>query len=185
MPQFVHLHNHSHYSLLDGACKIEDLLSAAVACDMPALALTDHGNMFGAIEFYKTARKHGIKPIIGVEAYVAPKSRKEKKSDRGVAETSFHLVLLAKNLAGYKNLMRLVSIGYLEGFYYRPRVDKEVLREYSEGIIALSACLKGEVPYNFRKKGYDAAKKSALEYLEIFKDDYYLEIQNHDITEEK
>jgi len=185
MPQYIHLHNHSHYSLLDGACKIPDLVSAAVKCEMPALALTDHGNMFGAIEFYKTARKKNIKPIVGVEAYVAPRSRKERKAEKGIAETSFHLVLLAKNLAGYRNLMRLVSIGYLEGFYYRPRLDKEVLRKYSEGIIALSACLKGEVPYKLLNNSYDEAKKAALEYREIFKDDYYLEIQNHGIPEQK
>ncbi|RMF70363.1 MAG: DNA polymerase III subunit alpha, partial [Calditrichaeota bacterium] len=184
MPQFVHLHNHSHYSLLDGACKIGDLIGAAVKCEMPALAITDHGNMFGAIEFYRAARKQGIKPIIGVEAYVAPGSRKERKTDRRVADTSFHLVLLAKNKQGYQNLMRLVSIGYLEGFYYRPRIDKEVLREYHEGIIAFSACLKGEVPYYLLKKGYEEARRCALEYREIFKDDYYLEIHNHGIPEE-
>jgi len=184
MSEYIHLHNHSHYSLLDGACKINDLVGAAVENEMPALAITDHGNMFGAIEFYKAARKSDVKPIIGVEAYVAPRSRKERKSPTGVADTSFHLVLLAKNFKGYQNLMRLVSIGYLEGFYYRPRVDKEVLREHSEGIIALSACLKGEVPYYLLRKGYDAAKQSAMEYREIFGDDFYLEIQNHGITEE-
>lgn len=184
MSHYIHLHNHSHFSLLDGACKIKDLVQAAVDNDMPALALTDHGNMFGAIEFYKTAREAGIKPIVGVEAYVAPRGRKERKAPTGVADTSFHLVLLAKNFTGYQNLMRLVSIGYLEGFYYRPRVDKEVLRQYHEGIIALSACLKGEVPYYLLNRGYDAAKKSALEYREIFGDDYYLEIQNHGIKEE-
>ncbi len=128
MPQFIHLHNHSHYSLLDGACKIGDLVSNAVKYGMPALALTDHGNMFGAIEFYKQARGLGVKPIIGVEAYVAPGSRKDKKAGKNVADTSNHLVLLAKDKAGYQNLMRLVSIGYLEGFYYRPRIDKEVLK---------------------------------------------------------
>ena len=151
---------------------------------MPALALTDHGNMFGAMEFYKKALKSGIKAIIGVEAYVAPGSRKERKSAKGMSDTSFHLVLLAKNVEGYRNLMHLVSIGYLEGFYYRPRVDKEVLKKYREGLVALSACLKGEVPYFLLNKGYEAAKKSALEYRDIFGDDYYLEIQNHKISEE-
>ena len=184
MPGYVHLHNHSHFSLLDGACKIDALTTAAVENNMPALALTDHGNMFGAVEFYKTARKKDLKPIIGVEAYVAPGSRKERKSDKKISDTSYHLVLLAKNITGYRNLMRLVSIGYLEGFYYRPRVDKEVLQKYSEGLIALSACMKGEVPYYLLKKGYDAAKQSALDYREIFKDDYYLEIHNHGIDEE-
>ncbi|MFQ5751335.1 MAG: DNA polymerase III subunit alpha, partial [bacterium] len=185
MAQFIHLHNHSHYSLLDGACKVEDLVKAAVNNSMSALALTDHGNMFGAIEFYKKARHKGIKPIIGVEAYVAPKSRKERKSAKGISDTSFHLVLLAKNKEGYQNLMRLVSIGYLEGFYYRPRIDKEVLKKYHQGLVALSACLKGEVSSNLLKKGYEDAKKSAREYQEIFKEDYYLEIQNHGIREEE
>ncbi len=151
---------------------------------MPSIALTDHGNMFGAVEFYRLAQKLGIKPIVGVEAYVAPGSRKQRKYTHGIAGTSFHLVLLAKNFKGYQNLMRLVSTAYLDGFYYKPRMDKEVLREYSEGIIALSACLKGEVPYNFLRKGYDEAKRLALEYRDIFKDDYYLEIQNHGIQEE-
>jgi len=140
--------------------------------------------MFGAIEFYKQAREHGVKPIIGVEAYIAPGSRKDKKAGKNVSDTSNHLVLLAKNKAGYQNLMRLVSIGYLEGFYYRPRIDKEVLKQYREGLVVLSACLKGEIPYYLRKKGYDAARKLALEYREIFGDDYYLEIHNHGIPEE-
>ena len=184
MPRFVHLHNHSHYSLLDGACKVEDLVKAAVDCNMSALALTDHGNMFGAIEFYQKAREQGVKPIIGVETYVAPRSRKEKKSGKNISDTSYHLVLLAKNRVGYQNLMRLVSIAFLEGFYYRPRVDKEVLKEHREGLLALSGCLKGEVPHGLLNKGYEAAKRQAIEYREIFQDDYYLEIQNHGIPEE-
>ncbi len=185
MSKFVHLHNHSHYSLLDGACRVEQLIEAAVKCDMPAIALTDHGNMFGAIEFYKKALKAGLRPIIGVEAYVAPGSRKEKKATKSnVSDTSYHLVLLAKNLEGYRNLMRLVSIGYIEGFYYKPRIDKEVLQKYHEGLIALSACLKGEVPHALLNRGYEVAKKIALEYREIFGDDYYIEIQNHGIEEE-
>jgi len=185
MSQFIHLHNHSHYSLLDGACKIEGLVGEAVKNEMSALALTDHGCIFGAIDFYKTSRKHDVKPIIGVEAYIAPGSRKERKYKHGISATSFHLVLLAKNEIGYQNLMRLVSIGYLEGFYYRPRIDREVLKEYCEGIVALSACLKGEVAYSYLKKDYDAAKQMAMEYREIFGDDFYLEIQNHGIPDEK
>ncbi|NIR49814.1 DNA polymerase III subunit alpha [candidate division KSB1 bacterium] len=185
MPQFIHLHNHSHYSLLDGACKVGELLQAAADCHMPSLALTDHGNMFGAVDFYKKARELGVKPIIGVEAYVAPHSRKDRKSEKGISDTSYHLVLLAKNKEGYQNLMRLVSIGYLEGFYYRPRIDKAVLRKYNDGLVALSACLKGEVSSALLNKGYEAAKAQALEYREIFKDDYYLEIQNHGIDKEK
>jgi DNA polymerase-3 subunit alpha len=185
MVGFIHLHNHSHYSLLDGACRIEDLVDAAKKCNMPALALTDHGNMFGAIEFYKTCAKAGIKPIIGVEAYMAPRSRKEKSAPKSnISDASYHLVLLAKNLDGYKNLMRLVSIGFLEGFYYRPRLDREVLQQYHDGIIALSACLKGEVSYKMIHEGYEASRKVALAYREIFGDDYYLEIHNHGIPEE-
>src|SRR3990172_9313904 len=175
MVDFVHLHNHSHYSLLDRACKIHDLVNEAVKNNMPAIALTDHGCMFGAIEFYKYAKQNDIKPIVGVEAYIAPDNRKQRKYAEGISTTSFHLVLLAKNFKGYQNLMHLVSLGYLEGFYYRPRMDKEILKQYSEGIIALSACLKGEVAYSFLKKGYDAAKNMVQEYLDIFKDDFYLE----------
>ncbi len=151
---------------------------------MSSIALTDHGCMFGAIEFYQKARRKNIKPILGVEAYIAPGSRKERKAPHGISATSFHVVLLAKNFTGYQNLMRMVSIGYLEGFYYRPRIDREVLEAHSEGVICMSACLKGEVAYNFLKKGYDVAKKMAMEYREIFKDDYYLEIHNHGIPEE-
>ena len=185
MSNFIHLHNHSHYSLLDGACRIDDLVRAAVENDMDALALTDHGVMFGAVEFYQKCDEAGIKPIIGVEAYVAPRSRKEKALDKGgVSDTSYHLLLLAKNERGYKNLMYMVSMGFLEGFYYRPRIDKELLRQYHEGIIAASACLKGEVAYKFHHKGFDAALEAAKEYREIFGDDYYLEVQNHGFPEE-
>ncbi|MBN2009844.1 DNA polymerase III subunit alpha [candidate division KSB1 bacterium] len=187
MAEFIHLHNHSHYSLLDGACKIKDLVNQAVAFNMPALALTDHGNMFGAIEFYKTAKKAGIKPIIGSEMYIAPGSRHERAASQtnGAKDTAFHLVLLAKNQTGYINLMKLVSIGYLEGFYYKPRIDREVLAQYSEGLIALSACLKGEVPRMIVRDNMERAEQIAREYKELFGDDYYLEIQDHDIPEEK
>lgn len=185
MSGFVHLHNHSHYSLLDGACRIKDLVDAAKRFHMPALALTDHGNMCGAVEFYKACKKADIKPVIGVEAYIAPRSRKEKAAQKGgMADTSFHLVLLAKNLQGYQNIMRLVSIGYLEGFYYRPRIDREVLQKYHEGIIVLSACLKGEVAQALLSNNYEGAKQIALDYRELFGDDYYLEIHKHGIPEE-
>lgn len=185
MSRFVHLHNHSHYSLLDGACRIKDLVDAAKRNHMPALALTDHGNMCGAIEFYKTCKKADLKPVIGVEAYMAPRSRKEKSASKaGMADTSFHLVLLAKNLQGYQNIMRLVSIGYLEGFYYRPRIDREVLQKYHEGIIVLSACLKGEVAQALLAGNEEGARQVALEYRELFGDDYYLEIHKHGIPEE-
>ena len=185
MRDFVHLHNHSHYSLLDGACKIDDLISTCKEFGMDTLALTDHGNMFGAIEFYTKAKKAGIKPIIGAEVYIAPKSRFDKTSSaKGGSDTSFHLILLAKNEEGYRNLMKLVSVGFLEGFYYKPRIDKEILRDYSSGLIALSACLKGEVPQMLLRNDPIAAEKSALEFKQIFKDDYYFEIHRIGIPEE-
>ncbi len=185
MSGFVHLHNHSHYSLLDGACRIKDLVDAAKRNNMSALALTDHGCMFGAIEFYKACKKAEIKPVVGVEAYVAPRSRKEKSTQKGtMADTSYHLVLLAKNAQGYKNIMRLTSIGYLEGFYYRPRIDWEMLQKYHEGIIVFSACLKGEVAQKILHGKIDEARKTALQYRELFGDDYYLEIHKHNLPEE-
>ena len=183
MVDFVHLHNHSHFSLLDGACRIEDLIATAVEYEMPALALTDHGNMFGAIEFYEKCMNKAIKPIIGSEVYVAPGSRKDKQA-RSNESTSYHLVLLCKNDVGYKNLMKLVSAGYLDGFYYKPRIDKELLRQHSDGLIALSACLKGEVPRKYLKENMDAARQAAEEYRDIFGEDFYLEVQNHGIADE-
>ncbi|KAA3616069.1 MAG: DNA polymerase III subunit alpha [Calditrichaeota bacterium] len=185
MSKYVHLHNHSHYSLLDGASRIDGLVNKAVENNMDAIALTDHGVMFGAVEFYQKCDAAGVKPIIGVEAYVAPGHRKNKSNlhlKRG--ETTNHLILLAKNERGYKNLMYLVSMGFLEGFYYKPRMDKELLREYSEGLICTSACLKGEVSFKSNALGYEAAREAALEYREIFGDDYYLEVQNHGIDKE-
>jgi DNA polymerase-3 subunit alpha len=182
---FVHLHTHTHYSLLDGACRIDDLVSAAKAFHMPALAVTDHGNMFGAVEFYQKAIKAGLKPIIGCEIYVAPGDRKDKSSPRGIADASYHLILLVKEKRGYENLMRLSSIGYLEGFYYKPRVDKEVLAQYKEGLIALSACLKGEVARAIMRERLDQAKEIASFYKDLFgPGNFYLEIQNHGIEEE-
>jgi DNA polymerase-3 subunit alpha len=181
---FVHLHTHSHFSLLDGACRIEELVKSARDYGMPALALTDHGNMFGAIEFYQAAVEAGIKPIIGVETYVAPRSRKEKTRSEH-EDSAYHLILLAKDLTGYRNLMKLVSIAYLEGFYYKPRIDLEVLREYHQGIIALSSCLKGEIPRAIIQGHIEKAKEKAEAYLKIFGDDFYLEVQNHGIEEEK
>jgi len=184
MSSFVHLHNHTHYSLLDGACRIEDMMKLATEYKMPALAITDHGNMFGAIEFFKKAKASGIKPIIGVEAYVAPESRFEKTTQKG-RDNAYHIVLLAKNQEGYRNLLKLVSAGFLEGFYYKPRIDKELLWKHHEGLIALTACLHGEVPRKMVKQGMDAARKSALEYKDIFGEDFYLEIQDHGIEEER
>jgi len=181
---FVHLHLHTQYSLLDGACKIDDLLDMAVKYKMPAVAMTDHGNMFGAIEFYQKAINKGVKPIIGCEVYVAPDSRFEKSS-KGIQEASFHLILLAKDELGYKNLMKLVSIGYLEGFYYRPRVDKEALAKYNDGLLALSACLKGEIAHLIRSGDTALAKRTADAYRHIFgKGNFYLEIQDNLIKEQ-
>ena len=184
MTEFVHLHNHSHYSLLDGACRINDLVSMAAKHKMKALALTDHGNMFGAAEFYQKCLKTGIKPIIGSEVYVAPRSRLEKKTRPGDTATAYHLVLLCKNEIGYKNLMKLVSQGYIDGFYYRPRIDKELLKQHSKGLIALSACLKGEVAHKYLKLNIDSAREALDEYKQIFGDDFYLEVQDHGIPEE-
>jgi len=177
---FVHLHTHSDYSLLDGACSISQLVNQAYKSDMPALALTDHGNLFGAIDFYQKAKKRGIKPIIGCEVYVAPESRFKKRKTRG-EETSHHLTLLVKNKQGYRNLMELVTAGFLEGFYYNPRVDKDILSQKKEGLIALSGCLKGEIPSLFQQGKPEKAKKTALFYRDLYKDDFYLEIQDESL----
>jgi len=175
---------HTQYSLLDGACRLNDLVSLARNMKMPACAITDHGNMFGAIEFYQKAQDKGIKPIIGCEVYIAPDSRFEKSS-RGIQEASFHLVLLAKDEIGYRNLMKLVSVGYLEGFYYRPRIDKEVLARHNDGLIGLSACLKGEIPHLILSGDINGAKKMADQYRHIFgADNFYLEIQDNGIEDQ-
>ncbi len=183
---FVHLHTHSQYSLLDGACRLDAVIELAKQHRMPALAITDHGNMFGAVEFYKKATKAGVKPIIGCEAYVAGGSRFEKKPSNKYPDGGFHLVLLVKNLTGYKNLIKLCSAGFLEGFYHRPRIDKQLLRERSEGLIATSACLKGEVNWNLLHGDTDAAVTAALELQEIFgKGNFFLEIQDHGLEAER
>src|SRR3989338_611089 len=182
---FVHLHVHTQYSLLDGACILERLIHKAREHKMPACAITDHGNMFGAIEFYDIAMKNGIKPIIGSEVYIAPDSRFEKSS-HGIHEASFHLILLAKNETGYKNLMKLVSIGFLEGFYYRPRIDKDLLVKYKDGLICTSSCLKGEIPHLIQTNQLDQARKVIDEYKNIFgKENFYLEIQDNLIPEQE
>ena len=181
---FVHLHLHTQFSLLDGACRIPELLALANQFKMPSLAITDHGNMFGAIDFYIEARKAGIKPIIGCEAYIAPGSRLEKSS-AGIEDAAYHIILLAKDETGYGNLMKLVSIGYLEGFYYRPRIDKEALEQYSKGLIGLSACLKGEIPSLLRQRRFNDALKCADTYLQIFgKDNFFLEVQGNSLPEQ-
>ncbi len=183
---FVHLHNHTQYSLLDGALKIDDFISKAKDYRMPALAITDHGNMFGAIEFYKKAIASGIKPIIGSEVYVAPVNRTKKEPLRGLPDAGFHLILLVKNQDGYKNLIKLSTAGYLEGFYHKPRIDKETLRKHSEGLIGLSSCLKGEIPWLLLNDKHKKAKDVALDYKKIFGEkNFFLELQNHELEDEK
>ncbi|MFO7951753.1 MAG: PHP domain-containing protein, partial [Bacillota bacterium] len=144
MSDFVHLHCHSEYSLLDGAARYRAIVGRAAQTGMPAVAITDHGTMFGVIDFYRVAKEAGVKPILGCEVYVSPRSRLDKEV--GKDDWQYHLVLLAQNETGYKNLMQLVSAGFLEGFYYKPRVDHELLKKYNQGLIALSACLAGEIP---------------------------------------
>jgi DNA polymerase-3 subunit alpha len=180
---FVHLHTHSEYSLLDGANRIPDLVASAKEMGMPAVALTDHGNLFGAIHFYDACKQAGIKPLIGFEAYVAPGSRKSREGRMG---NYAHLLLLAETLEGYRNLLRLSSIGYLEGFYYRPRIDREALREHAAGIIATSACLKGEVAGALLEDNYARARKAAVEMAALFGErNFFLEIQDHGMPEQE
>jgi DNA polymerase-3 subunit alpha len=182
---FVHLHLHTQYSLLDGACRVKELIEQALEYKMPALAMTDHGNMFGAIEFYEEVQKHGIKPIVGCEVYIAPKSRFDR-NESSISEASNHFILLARDEEGYQNLMKLVSIGYLEGFYYRPRIDKEILAKHSKGLIGTTACLKGEVPCLLMDNRFNDALKTADEFSSIFgKENFYLEIQENFIPEQR
>ncbi|HEX9949651.1 MAG TPA: DNA polymerase III subunit alpha [Thermodesulfobacteriota bacterium] len=185
MKEFVHLHLHSQYSLLDGAIRFEELFPLARTYGMKSLALTDHGNMFGAIEFYQGAISHGIKPIIGCEIYVAPESRLKKEPGK-VKDASYHLVLLVKNLEGYGNLIRLISLAHLEGFYYKPRVDKELLEKYNAGLIILSGCLKGEIPSLLRAEKHDEARAVAGWYKEVFDQGrFYLELQDNGLEEQR
>lgn len=191
MPEFIHLHNHSHYSLQDGACTVDGLIQAAKKHGMKSVALTDHGVMYGVIEFYRKSIKAGIKPIIGMEAYVVSGgSRFDKRSagnnGNGRKKKHYnHLILLAKNYQGYKNLSKLSTLGHTEGFYYKPRIDLELLREYNKGLICTTACANGVVSSHLVQGDYDKAKKTAITYKEIFQDDFYLEIQNHNMDVEK
>ncbi len=188
-PGFVHLHNHTTYSLLDGAQRLDEVLTRAAQDGQGALAVTDHGNLFGALEFGRKAERHGIRPIIGIEAYVAPGSRFDKSPQQPLGagrKPYFHLILLAESYAGYKNLIRLSTAGFLEGFYYRPRVDKEILQRHSGGLVCLSACLAGEVPTHLRSGRYDLALRAAGEFRDLFGEGrYWLELQDHGLEEQK
>lgn len=180
---FVHLHVHSEYSLLDGACRLKELVRHVKSLGQTAVAVTDHGVMYGAVDFYKEAKEQGIKPIIGCEVYVAPRTRFDKEMN--LDSKPYHLVLLCRNNKGYENLVKLVSLGFTEGFYNKPRVDTELLRKHSEGLICLSGCLAGEVARKLANGEYEAAKNTALLYRDIFgEDNYFLEIQNHGIREQ-
>ena len=182
---FTHLHVHTEYSLLDGSSKIRELTARAKELGMDSMAITDHGVMYGVIDFYRAAREVGIKPILGCEVYVAPGSRFDRENGAG-EDRYYHLILLAENNTGYKNLMKIVSKGFVDGFYYKPRVDLDLLETYHEGIISLSACLAGEVQKYLARGMYEEAKRSALRYSEIFgKDHFYLELQDHGIPEQK
>ena len=180
MPDFCHLHCHTQYSLLDGAARIKNLVSRAAELEMPAIAITDHGNLYGVPEFYTKAKAANVRPIIGCEFYIAPSGMEDKK-DR----TRYHQVLLAKNEVGYRNLIKLSSDSFKDGYYYKPRIDKETLRVHGEGLIATTCCLQGEVPQTILKKGEDEAKKIFREYLDIFGADYYIELQDHDIEDQR
>ena len=180
---FAHLHVHTQFSLLDGANKVGPLIDHAKASGMDAIAITDHGNMFGAVEFFKKAKEKGVKPIIGCEAYLAPGKRTDRtqiaKSDDFENGGNFHLILLAQNKIGYRNLCRLLSAAYKEGLYYKPRIDKEILAECNEGLIVLSGCLSGEIARYLRANKFDKACEAAEWYASIFKDRYYLELQDN------
>src|SRR5579885_2037060 len=183
MSQFVHLHLHTDYSLLDGACDVEKLCEHVHQLGMPAVAMTDHGNIFGAVHFVNAAHKHGVKPIVGCELYVC------KKDDHRAApegDTYNHLLVLAENEEGYRNLVKITSEASLHGFYYKPRISKKFLAEHSRGLIALSACLKGEVAENLTEGKYESAREAAATYSDIFgKGSFYLEIQDQGIPEEQ
>jgi len=183
IPYFAHLHVHTQYSILDGAAQIDPLLEKVKSVGMDAIAITDHGNMYGVLQFTEAARKKGIKPIIGCEVYVAEGSRFDKRGRED--RSGYHLVLLAKNREGYENLSRLVSLGFIQGYYYTPRIDKEILRKNSRGLIASSACLAGEIPRTLMEKGLEQAEKVLEDFIDIFGGDFYLELQRHGIPEQE
>ena len=175
---FVHLHTHTEYSLLDGSNKIKEYVARVKELGMNAAAITDHGAMYGVIDFYKECKSQGIKPILGCEVYVAPGSRFDKKKDDN-GKKYYHLVLLAENETGYKNLMKIVSIAHVEGMYYRPRVSHEVIEKYHEGLICSSACMAGEVPRAIMAHDDAAVEKAVLWHKRVFGEDYYLEVMKH------
>ncbi len=179
---FVHLHNHTQYSLLDGACRVDRMVDLAIEMNMPAVAITDHGNLFGVVDFYKYAKKAGIKPIIGIEAYIISSDLTDPQAKN---ESRHHLILLAMNYTGYKNLMKLSSKSFIEGFYYKPRISKALLKEYSDGLICLSACVKGEIPSLILNDRMKQAREAALWYKELFGDRYYIELQDHKLESER
>ncbi|HLV09882.1 MAG TPA: PHP domain-containing protein, partial [Halanaerobiales bacterium] len=179
--EFVHLHVHTEYSLLDGALRLNSLIKRAREYDMPAVAITDHGVLYGIIDFYRQAKEVGIKPLIGSELYLAPSSHLEKKS-----REMYHLLLLARDNQGYHNLLKLVSRGWLEGFYYKPRIDKELLYQHRKGLLGFSACIQGEIPRLILKNRVEQARETIKEYCQIFeKDSFFLELQDHQLPEEK
>ncbi|MGI6593091.1 MAG: DNA polymerase III subunit alpha, partial [Bacteroidales bacterium] len=182
MKNFVHLHLHTQYSILDGAANIERIFNKAQQLEMPAVAITDHGNMYGVLDFYRTSKAYNVKPILGCEIYVARRSMANKEND--IDRSGFHLILLAKNLTGYHNIIKLVSKASLDGFYYTPRIDKELLTQYHEGLIASSACLGGEIPYYLRQNNIEKARQAVGFYKDLFGEDFYLELQNHGLEEQ-
>ncbi|HEU4401090.1 MAG TPA: PHP domain-containing protein, partial [Candidatus Polarisedimenticolia bacterium] len=183
---FVHLHNHTQYSLLDGASKLEELVEQAARFEMPALAITDHGNLFGAIPFFEAATARGVKPILGCESYIAPGARADRTPQGPGRKPYYHLLLLVQNHEGYRNLMKLSTAGFLEGYYYRPRIDKEILARHASGLIGTSTCLGGEIPQLILSGQEAQAEHSAAEYREIFgPENFYFEIQDQGIPEEK
>ncbi len=183
--EFTHLHVHSHYSLLDGAIQVKPLIDATLKHGMTALALTDHGNMFGAMEFYREAKAAGLKPIPGIEAYVSPTTRQDR-SMGNIETAAYHILLLAMNEKGWQNLLKLSSSSFLEGFYYRPRVDRELLARHNEGIVCATACLGGEVPTALMRGEEDVARRIAGEYLDIFGPDrFFIELQNQGYKEQE
>src|SRR3990167_399489 len=182
--KFTHLHTHTHYSLLDGLTRIDELVARVKELGMDSVAITDHGVMYGAIEFYQKAKKAGIKPIIGCEMYITT-DMKDKTPGKGM-KNYYHLILLAKNNTGYQNLIKLVTASHLDVFYYKPRIDRELLKQHSEGLVCLSACLGGEISSALLSRHYDKAKKTALEYDNIFgRGNFFIEVQQHPHIEEQ